>query len=64
MMLVERIRVLADWHDRQAKVKRISAGRESDPIARAALLGNADTHYVAAAVLRRVLEGKTVEGDE
>lgn len=54
---------LIDWHDRRAKVKRLNAEQESDPTSRATLLGNADTHDVAAAVARRVLEGESLDGE-
>jgi len=54
---------LVDWHERRAKTKRINAGQESDPIARATLLGNADTHDVAAAVTRRILKGSPLDGE-
>lgn len=59
--LLSRLQDLVDWHERRAKVKRINAGQEPDPTSRATLLGNADAHDVAAAVLGRVLEGKPVE---
>ena len=60
-MDVMKLEKLIDWHERRAKVKRINAQPESDPTSRATLLGNADTHDVAAAVARRVLEGKSME---
>lgn len=61
---VAKLESLADWHERRAKVKRLNADQESDPTARATLLGNADTHDVAAAVVRRVLEGKSLEDSQ
>lgn len=58
-----KLEALADFHERRAKVKRVNAGQEADPTSRATLLGNADTHDVAATVLRRVLDGKPVDGE-
>lgn len=52
---------LVEFHERRATVKRLNAGQESDPVSRATLLGNADTHDVAAACVRRVLEGRPLE---
>lgn len=55
------LEMLISWHERRAKTQRINAGQETDTISTATLLGNADTHDVAASVLRRVLEGKPLE---
>ena len=57
---VSRLRALAEFHERRANSKLKLAEDLDDPISRATVLGNADTHDVAAACARRVLEGKAI----
>jgi hypothetical protein len=54
---------LATWHERRAKVKRFNAEIEgARTFNRGSLLGNADSHDVAASILRHVVDGGSVEG--